>query len=203
MDDQDDSMRGLKVLVTGGARSGKSAWAERQLADFAAVTYIATSQNRDDDPEWQQRVRIHQQRRPSHWQTIETIELVDVLLAADDAPILIDCMSVWLTRVLDEVGAWPGEPGWQQRLNERKQPLFAALQRSRRTVILVTNEVGLGVVPATPAGRLFRDELGRLNAELAQLVDQVWLSVSGITRRWDGPAERLDWTSRGECRWAR
>ena len=203
MDDQDDSTRGLKVLVTGGARSGKSAWAELQLADFAAVTYIATSQNRADDPEWQQRVRIHQQRRPSHWQTIETIELVDVLLAADDAPILIDCMSVWLTRVLDEVGAWPGEPGWQQRLNERKQPLFAALQRSRRAAILVTNEVGLGVVPATPAGRLFRDELGRLNAELAQLVDQVWLSVSGITRRWDGPAERLDWTCRGECRWAR
>ncbi len=198
MNDQAALKRGLKVLVTGGARSGKSVWAEQQLASFPAVTYVATSQVRADDAEWRERVRIHQQRRPGHWQTVETIDLPSVLLADDDAPILIDCMSVWLTRVLDEIGAWDDEAGWQERLSERKQPLFDALQRSQRAVILVTNEVGLGVVPATPSGRAFRDELGRLNAELAKIVDQVWLSVSGITRRWDSQVETLDWTSRGE-----
>ncbi len=97
-------------LVTGGARSGKSSWAEQQLADRDRVDYVATS-HWPDDPDWAERVRLHRERRPASWSTIETIDLVSVLASQDDAPVLIDCLGVWLTRVMDETGVWEQTPG--------------------------------------------------------------------------------------------
>lgn len=175
--------RSPTTLVVGGARSGKSTWAEERLTPRGDVDYVATSLVPGDDPDWLERVRLHQDRRPGNWRTIETGDVAAVLLAEDAAPVLVDCVSVWLTRVLDEVGAWEGVDGWRPALTARVDGLMAAVRDTTREVVLVSNEVGSGVVPATPSGRLFRDELGRLNARLASECDEVWHCVVGIPRR--------------------
>lgn len=171
------------ALVLGGARSGKSAWAELQLLDVADVEYVATSLNRSDDPEWVERVALHRARRPAAWRTTETIDLAAVLRVPDPAPVLIDCLAVWFDRILMGAGAWDDAPGWRDTVETRVAELVAALGETSRDVLLVSNEVGSGVVPATASGRLYRDELGRLNARVAAAVDEVWLSIAGITRR--------------------
>ncbi|MGX1976093.1 bifunctional adenosylcobinamide kinase/adenosylcobinamide-phosphate guanylyltransferase [Streptomyces kronopolitis] len=102
--------------------------------------------------------------------------------AADASPLLIDCLALWLTHVMDEVGAWDEETwaaGGRQALRERTDALVAAVRATSRPVVAVSNEVGSGVVPATPAGRRFRDELGRLNAAFAAECEQVLLVVAG------------------------
>lgn len=176
------------ALVLGGARSGKSTWAEAQFAETAEVEYVATSEVSGHDDEWAHRVALHRQRRPSSWRTTETLDLAAVLAADDPTPVLIDCIAVWFDRVLAEAGAWEGDTaadaGWRRRVGEEVAALVGAVQRTRRTVILVSNEVGLGVVPATAAGRLYRDELGRLNMRLAEAVGEVWFCVAGIAKRW-------------------
>ncbi|MDO5676951.1 MAG: bifunctional adenosylcobinamide kinase/adenosylcobinamide-phosphate guanylyltransferase [Propionibacteriaceae bacterium] len=172
------------ALVLGGARSGKSTWAEAQFAGVVDVEYVATSELRDGDAEWAHRVELHRSRRPASWRTTETLDLPAVLASEDPAPVLIDCAAVWFDRVLNDSGAWDDAPGWREKVGERVDGLVTALRETRRTVILVSNEVGLGVVPATASGRLYRDELGRLNMRLAQVVDGVWFCVAGIARRW-------------------
>ncbi|HHT12663.1 MAG TPA: bifunctional adenosylcobinamide kinase/adenosylcobinamide-phosphate guanylyltransferase [Propionibacterium sp.] len=172
------------ALVLGGARSGKSTWAEAQFAGVAEVEYVATSELTPDDAEWAHRVALHRDRRPATWRTTETLDLVSVLDAADDTPVLIDCLAVWFDRILNDAGAWGDAPGWREEVSVRVDDLVGAVARTQRTVLLVSNEVGLGVVPATAAGRLYRDELGRLNMRLAQSVDEVWFCVAGIAKRW-------------------
>lgn len=172
------------ALVLGGARSGKSSWAEAQFLDREAVDYVATSEVPDDDPEWQHRVALHRERRPAAWRTVETMDLVGVLASGDPWPVLIDCLAVWLARVLDEVGAWDAtDESWREPLRVRVAALAAAVADTRREVILVSNEVGMGVVPSTASGRLYRDELGRLNAAVAAAADETWFCVAGIPRR--------------------
>ncbi len=179
-----------RVLVLGGARSGKSTWAEQRLAQASAVTYLATSARDPDDAEWEERVRVHQARRPAHWRTVESLDLARVLLEDDDSPVLVDCLAVWLARVLDQAGAWPDEHGargserWAEHLDRQVETLLDGLRRTEREVVLVSNEVGLGVVPETASGRLYRDQLGRLNALVAGVCDEVWLCLAGIARRW-------------------
>lgn len=172
------------VLVLGGARSGKSTWAETRLADHADVTYVATSQRNPADAEWEERVRLHRERRPASWRTVETVELAEVLDSAAGGPVLVDCLALWLTRVLDEAGAWDNRTGWRSHLDGRVDALLTALGSAVGEVVLVSNEVGQGVVPATSSGRLFRDELGRLNARVAADVDEVWWCLAGIARQW-------------------
>lgn len=172
------------ALVLGGARSGKSSWAEAQFLGREAVDYVATSEVPDDDPEWQERVALHRARRPSSWRTIETTDLAGVLRSGDTAPVMVDCLAVWLARMLDEVGAWEAaDESWRDDLRVRVDDLTAAVAETTREVILVSNEVGSGVVPATASGRLYRDELGRLNAAVAAVVDEVWFCIAGIARR--------------------
>ncbi|MEU5216213.1 bifunctional adenosylcobinamide kinase/adenosylcobinamide-phosphate guanylyltransferase [Streptomyces sp. NPDC020807] len=171
-----------RTLVTGGARSGKSVEAERRLESFPEVLYVATGGTREGDPEWDQRVTLHRERRPGVWRTAETTEIVPLLREDDGGALLIDCLSLWLTHVMDEVGAWDDArwaDGGQAALRERTAELVAAVRATRRTVVAVTNEVGSGVVPATPAGRRFRDELGRLNAAFADECEEVLLVVAG------------------------
>ncbi len=169
-----------RVLITGGVRSGKSSHAEALCAASSRVEYVATSQADPQDADWQQRVRLHRERRPAHWCTTETTDLVGVLAGDEDAEVLIDCLGVWLTRLMDQLGCWDDPSGSMQPLHRRTDELAAAVRSTRRRVVLVTNEVGWGVVPPSRAGRMFADELGRLNAAVAAECDQVILCVAGI-----------------------
>ena len=187
--------RGYRVLVLGGARSGKSVTAERFLAGRDRVDYVATGAVPDaSDPEWAARVAIHQQRRPPHWATLETRDLEGVLAGPGQAapglatPVLVDCLSTWLAGVMDEVGLWsaapgPGQARADQALARRIDGLVDAWRATRRIVVAVSNEVGSGVVPGTASGMRYRDELGILNARIAAEGQQVWLCTAGIPRR--------------------
>ncbi|WP_030909602.1 bifunctional adenosylcobinamide kinase/adenosylcobinamide-phosphate guanylyltransferase [Streptomyces sp. NRRL F-5126] len=177
-----------RTLVTGGARSGKSVEAERRLAAFPGVVYVATGGGRDGDAEWAERVRAHRDRRPASWRTQETCDLVP-LLAGDGPPLLIDCLSLWLTDAMDRVGAWDDaawDGGGRKALHERTSELIEAVRATRRTVVAVTNEVGSGVVPATASVRRYRDELGRLNAAFAAECEHLLLVVAGQALRLRG-----------------
>jgi adenosylcobinamide kinase/adenosylcobinamide-phosphate guanylyltransferase len=176
---------GSRVLVLGGARSGKSAAAEGMLAGHPAVEYVATGPLAGTgDPEWDHRVAAHRARRPPGWRTAETLGLEQVLGSPGTGePVLVDCLSTWLTRVMDGCGCWDAAPGAARALADRTGQLVAAWRSTRRQVVAVSNEVGSGVVPATLSGRLFRDELGHLNARLAAASDEVWLCTAGIARR--------------------
>jgi adenosylcobinamide kinase / adenosylcobinamide-phosphate guanylyltransferase len=172
------------VLVLGGARSGKSATAEAMLAGRESVHYVATGPLAGaGDAEWDTRVRDHQERRPAHWRTEETLDLDGVLAAPDRTPVLIDCLSTWLARVMEDCGVWSGRPDADQELAARLDRLVLAWQTTRRQVVAVSNEVGSGVVPATVSGRRYRDELGRLNARIAACCREVWLCTAGIAQR--------------------
>ncbi|WP_328913007.1 MULTISPECIES: bifunctional adenosylcobinamide kinase/adenosylcobinamide-phosphate guanylyltransferase [unclassified Streptomyces] len=169
-----------RTLVLGGARSGKSAEAERRLAAFPDVLYVATGGTREGDTDWARRVALHRDRRPAGWRTEETYELLPLLREGGGAPLLIDCLGLWLTRVMDEEGAWGAEPGLSlARVRGRVDELVATWRATRRTVVAVSNEVGSGVVPETVSGRRFRDELGRLNAGISAESEVVLLVVAG------------------------
>ena len=174
-----------RILVTGGARSGKSHRAEALLADAPQVRYLATGGSRPDDPEWAARVATHQARRPATWVTVETLDLVKELSMDDSRPILIDCLSLWLAGTMDRHDIWEtaADSADRQHALAAIEVDIAALVESVRHVrcdtIMVTNEVGSGVVPDHESGRLFRDLLGRLNAHVATSCDQVELVVAG------------------------
>jgi adenosylcobinamide kinase / adenosylcobinamide-phosphate guanylyltransferase len=157
--------RPCRVLITGGARSGKSQEAERRLAGAPEVIYVATAEEYPGDEEWSARLAAHRARRPAHWNTVETAVLAP-LLREPGPPLLIDCLGLWLARDCEDPDA-----------------LVNAWRLCQREVVLVTNEVGSGVVPATASGRTFRDGLGRLNARLAAEADEVWQCVAGVACR--------------------
>ncbi|MEW2165736.1 bifunctional adenosylcobinamide kinase/adenosylcobinamide-phosphate guanylyltransferase [Streptomyces sp. NPDC007084] len=177
-----------RTLVLGGARSGKSVEAERRLEAFPDVLYVATGGTRDGDFEWAARVGAHRERRPGSWRTVETCDLVP-LLAEDGPPLLVDCLSLWLTDAMDKVNAWDDAEwagGGERALRARTGELVAAVRATRRTVVAVSNEVGSGIVPATASGRRYRDELGRLNARFADECEHVLLLVAGQALRLRG-----------------
>ncbi len=152
---------GRRVLVLGGARSGKSAAAEGMLAGDGPVDYVATgTPPGSGDTEWDARVAEHRRRRPAHWRTVETLALAEVLAAPGPAPVLVDCLTTWLARVMDDCGAWDGTTGAAGALAARTDQVLAAWRDTGRQVIAVSNEIGSGVVPGTASGRRFRDETG-------------------------------------------
>ncbi|MET8023106.1 bifunctional adenosylcobinamide kinase/adenosylcobinamide-phosphate guanylyltransferase [Streptomyces avermitilis] len=170
-----------RTLVLGGARSGKSVEAERRLESFPDVLYVATGGSRGGDTEWAERVNVHRERRPGSWRTVETCDLVP-LLKEDGPPLLIDCLSLWLTDAMDSVNAWDDDEwagGGERALRGRVEELVAAVRETGRTVVAVSNEVGSGIVPATASGRRYRDELGRLNAAFAAECEHLLLVVAG------------------------
>lgn len=178
-----------RTLVLGGARSGKSRYAEKLLNEHPKVLYVATGMLPDTaDPEWAERVRVHQERRPPHWQTLETVDIAAALRTAD-APVLVDCLATWLTRVCDDTGAWEDAPGWRQRTDDVVADLLDAWQAAPTPVVAVSNEVGSGIVPDTPSGRLFRDELGTLNRRIAESADSVVLVVAGRALQLEGTSQ--------------
>ncbi|MET8412783.1 bifunctional adenosylcobinamide kinase/adenosylcobinamide-phosphate guanylyltransferase [Streptomyces sp. NPDC005195] len=170
-----------RTLVLGGARSGKSVEAERRLESFPNVLYLATGGTRGGDDEWASRVSTHRERRPGSWRTTETCDLVP-LLAEEGPPLLVDCLSLWLTDAMDSVNAWDDAEwagGGERALRARVEELTAAVRGTRRTLVAVSNEVGSGIVPATASGRRYRDELGRLNAGFGAECEHLLLVVAG------------------------
>ncbi|MFG3584866.1 bifunctional adenosylcobinamide kinase/adenosylcobinamide-phosphate guanylyltransferase [Streptomyces sp. NPDC047990] len=170
-----------RTLVLGGARSGKSVEAERRLESFPDVLYVATGGTRGGDTEWASRVSAHRERRPGSWRTTETCDLVP-LLAEEGPPLLVDCLSLWLTDAMDSVNAWDDAEwagGGERALRARVEELTAAVRATRRTLVAVSNEVGSGIVPATASGRRYRDELGRLNAGFGAECEHLLLVVAG------------------------
>jgi adenosylcobinamide kinase/adenosylcobinamide-phosphate guanylyltransferase len=169
------------TLVLGGTRSGKSRHAEGLLGDDEPVRYLATARRIPGDPEWDARLDAHRARRSPAWTTVEAPDVAG-LVRAGGGPLLVDDLATWLTGVLDDAGAWeaPTEP---DEVGRRVAELVDAVAAAPGRVVLVSAEVGLGVVPGTRAGRLFRDELGALNAALAAVSDEVLLLVAGLVLR--------------------
>ena len=158
------------ILITGGARSGKSAIAEaRALAFGPRAVYIATAEA--SDPEMAARIDTHQARRGPEWTThAEPLDLVGALNATDGRPRLVDCLTLWLSNLM------LGGQDWEAAGRE----LCAALPRQTTPVVLVTNEVGSGIVPDNRLARDFRDAAGWLNQRVAAVADEVSLAVSGL-----------------------
>jgi len=167
-----------RVLVLGGARSGKSERAELRLAGEPEVTYVATGNRGTDDPEWAARVAAHRARRPAWWATAETTDLAGLLCATPGA-LLIDGIGTWLAAVLDECGWDLRDGAGRDAVAARITELTGAWRQARGYVVAVSDEAGLGVVPASAAGRRFRDELGRLNQALAAESEEAELVVAG------------------------
>jgi len=167
------------TLVTGGARSGKSRHAEQLVRGTASVTYVATGQLVDAaDLEWSARVARHRARRPATWDTVETLDLPAVL-SVPSGTVLIDCLGTWLTGLVDRAQAWEELDRAAALVQEHTTALCAALSARTGDVVLVTNEVGMTLVPQTPSGRFFQDELGTLNGSVAAVCDHVHLVVVG------------------------
>ncbi|MFM2158192.1 MAG: hypothetical protein RLZZ124_666 [Cyanobacteriota bacterium] len=167
------------TLIFGGCRSGKSRWAET-LADRSgrSVLYLATAAERPDDPAWIERLQRHRQRRPAHWLCRETgpdlvgtlIELQRSAPTASEPLLLIDSLGTWLAQHLDLE-----EPSWREHCDA----LLQALADHRAPVLMVCEEVGLGVVPATAIGGRFRDRMGELQQQLMDQAGASWLVVAG------------------------
>ncbi|MFL6160335.1 MAG: bifunctional adenosylcobinamide kinase/adenosylcobinamide-phosphate guanylyltransferase [Marmoricola sp.] len=170
----------MKILVTGGVRSGKSAHAEGLMAAYDDVTYVAAGPVPSvDDAAWAARVAAHVARRPASWTTVESTDLGTAIRPA--TPTLVDCLGTWLTAQLDELGAWD-DPSVLDALELRTDAAITAITAAE-DLVLVTNEVGLGVVPAHASGRLFADLLGTLNQRVGAVVDEVHLVVAGRVLR--------------------
>ncbi|MGY1639598.1 bifunctional adenosylcobinamide kinase/adenosylcobinamide-phosphate guanylyltransferase [Geodermatophilus sp. SYSU D00703] len=169
-----------KVLVLGGSRSGKSGYAEHLMAAADAVTYLATSPPAPGDAEWAARVAAHRARRPASWTTVETTAPSDLLRRGT---VLVDSVTTWVAALMDETGVWTDAPGAAARLAARCDALVDAWTTTPAHVVAVSDEVGLGVVPETRSGRLFRDTLGAVNQRLAGTADEVWFVIAGLPQR--------------------
>ncbi|MFD0913745.1 bifunctional adenosylcobinamide kinase/adenosylcobinamide-phosphate guanylyltransferase [Methylophilus luteus] len=165
-------------LILGGARSGKSAYAERLASALELpVTYIATAQVYDD--EFANRVAQHKSRRPPYWQLVEApFNLGQTLLDNDAAEtcLIVDCLTLWLAQCICPDCDKPERLDWQAE----KQALLEALPQLKAQVFLVSNEVGMGIVPLGEINRQFQDEQGRLNQHVAAIVNKVSFIAAGL-----------------------
>lgn len=174
------------VLVTGASRSGKSEFAEvlARKSDLQ-VTYIATAKIDNTDAEWQAKIFKHQQRRPKNWQTatiFDTKLSAYILKAEPSECLLIDSVGTWIVNFLDLE-----QPKWERIVNT----FLANLKASKAKIIFVGEETGWGVVPAYPIGRLFRDRLGHLSRQIANVADSTYLVAGGHVLNLSVLGERL------------
>lgn len=191
---------GKIVLVTGGARSGKSSFAESKLLQKEGVCYIATGLVMKEDPEWQERVKLHQERRPQSWDTLEQYRDLATWIEQDDhGDYLVDCATMLTTnRLFDLVNEWYPEKCYlsdEQFLSKAEQArileameaewsqILSAMKERQATFWIVTNEVGLGIVPDTRLGRYFRDLQGRVNQLIAKEASEVYLVICGLAQQ--------------------
>lgn len=204
---------GRIILLTGGAKSGKSTEAERQVkaASLSKVAYIATQANQISDAETNHNILRHREQRPSEWHTIESYQELDQVILEADAEhgfdgYLVDCLTLWTSNLffdelpqyiqqkfqLDELPApytydeyienlTADDIAYFEQYFRRVTTDFISQMRKTDAIFwLVTNEIGLGVVPPTKMGRLYREWLGKVNQWMAAEADEVFLSVSGI-----------------------
>tara|TARA_Y100001933_G_scaffold197431_1_gene198106 strand:- start:75 stop:632 length:558 start_codon:yes stop_codon:yes gene_type:complete len=166
-----EPLHGL-VLVTGPSRGGKSRWAEHLVGYCTPVTYLATSDSRPDDSAWQERLQLHRERRPAHW---------DVVESGPDLAKALDAIPIGHTVLIDALGAftaWHLDASPEQwRLLEAE--LIKSLQARREPVVMVIEETGWGVVPSTAIGGRFRDRQGHLAQKLETVACRSWLVVQG------------------------
>ena len=158
------------TLVLGGARSGKSRYAESLITALPPPwIYVATAEPGDE--EMAARIKSHRQRRGAQWRTIEAPrELAKTLSACGDGPVLVDCLTLWLSNLML----------MEANIEEEIAQLEKALMAARARLILVANEVGSGIVPSYPLGRRFRDLQGMLNQRIAASAERVILMVAGL-----------------------
>ena len=168
-------------LILGGARSGKSQFAQQQAQALeqpkTPVVYVATASAQDS--EMAERIQHHRQHRPAHWPTVEThTQLADTLTQVcvqhPQSPVLVDCLTLWLSNCLiadeQQSGTWAQE----------RAALFSILTNYPQPLLTVSNEVGSGIVPMGELSRRFVDEAGRLHQDLAKIASQVTLVVAGL-----------------------
>ena len=166
------------ILVLGGARSGKSSFAERLVARYDRVLYVATAEALDEDMKG--RIAAHQAQRPAAWDTLEEPrDLVSVLPAATKSydACLLDCVTLWVSNLLL---AKEGNPRVQDEIVGEARALVDVADQSSATWVVVSNEVGLGVVPPSVLGARYRDALGKVNQLLAARADRVYFMVAGL-----------------------
>jgi adenosylcobinamide kinase/adenosylcobinamide-phosphate guanylyltransferase len=158
------------TLVLGGARAGKSRFAEELIESTTrAALYLATAEPRDE--EMRARIAAHRARRGANWTTVEEpLELVNVLLAETTRPVLIDCLTLWLSNLM----------GAKRDIGFEIERLLSVLPKAQTPVVIVANEVGLGIVPDNAMAREFRDHAGRLNQAVAKLTQRVVFVAAGL-----------------------
>jgi adenosylcobinamide kinase/adenosylcobinamide-phosphate guanylyltransferase len=171
------------ILILGGARSGKSSYAEKLALEMggSAVLYVATAQAFDD--EMQARIAAHRAARPGGWRTLETPSLLDVPVAEaarSARVVLLDCMTLLANNAILALGDEPAASAAETAIGREVSALLAAYHTSDAAWIVVSNEVGLGLVPPYPVGRVYRDGLGRANQRLAAAADRVFVMVAGL-----------------------
>ncbi|MEA5004216.1 MAG: bifunctional adenosylcobinamide kinase/adenosylcobinamide-phosphate guanylyltransferase [Christensenella sp.] len=179
---------GRIIMLTGGARSGKSTYAQQFASGYKDVAYVATAVNTDE--EMQGRIKRHKQERPSEWTTYEeAYDLTKVVGQGKHDVYLIDCLTVYITNLI-----WQEKNDWDERevlsvreqktleetIEKKVQELLAVCAASAADFIIVTNEVGMGLVPENSLGRLFRDISGRANRMLAKQAYEAYFVVSGM-----------------------
>lgn len=174
-----------RTLILGGTRSGKSAYAEKLAIESGKdVVYIATAEARDS--EMHARIAHHRERRNPAWTTAEeTLALGDAILhwSRSERILLIDCLTLWLSNLLfSEERSYPevGEITPPMRFNEERERFLNALEKTNADLILVSNEVGMGIMPLGAVTRWFADEAGRLNQAVAARCDRVVLVAAGL-----------------------
>ena len=166
------------IMILGGARSGKSNFAERLASQYEKVLFVATAEALDEDME--RRITQHRLRRPPSWSTLEEpIDLASVLQATDDRHeiCLVDCLTVWVSNMLLKMEDCADV---EDAILDALECFLDVYERSPASWIVVSNEVGLGVVPPTSLGRIYRDALGRVNQAVAAKADKVYLMVAGL-----------------------
>jgi adenosylcobinamide kinase/adenosylcobinamide-phosphate guanylyltransferase len=170
------------VLVLGGAKSGKSSWALRYTeSSYRSYLFLATAEVQDE--EMRERVNRHRQQRRAEWQLLEEpIEIAEALETKISGPeaVLIDCLTLWQTNVLLQKG--------EEQVRFYQSGLLRALERKKQAVIIVSNEVGTGIVPEKALGRRFRDHAGELNQKVAALADRVVFVMAGLPLYLKGPS---------------
>jgi adenosylcobinamide kinase/adenosylcobinamide-phosphate guanylyltransferase len=163
------------TLVLGGARSGKSRYAQELACAFERVVFIATA--RPSDPEMRHKISEHQRGRPSSWRTVEAPTSLERTLGEEGSKadlLLVDCLTLYLANLMDRKRAGRGQ------VRTHIQRLCEAVRTTEASVVIVSNEAGSGVVPSYRSGREYRDLLGELNQQVATLADKVILMVAGL-----------------------
>jgi adenosylcobinamide kinase / adenosylcobinamide-phosphate guanylyltransferase len=173
------------VLLLGGARSGKSHFATQEAQNYSSVLFVATAEAGDED--MRTRIEKHKQDRPAHWRTLEATGRLGVRISAayqGEDLVIIDCITLLINNILCTVPEAQYETIDEAVLNQQVvgeiEGLTRCIEKTAASFIIVSNEVGLGVVPAFRSGRLYRDLLGRANQMLAQSATEVYLLVAGI-----------------------